>query len=233
MDQYRFNTDTKIKLLDHLQGFITEHKRGLFEKIIHNRTRHMTVVLEDIYQSQNASAVLRTCDCFGIQDVHIIENRYAYTLNPDVALGSSKWLSLHKYNVEDNNTLPCYAALREKGYRIIATTPHKEDVMLDDLAVDGKFALVFGTELEGLSREGVENADAYVKIPMYGFTESYNISVSAAICIHHLSRKLRSSEVDWQLSDEEMLDVRLSWAKSVLKHPDVYIREFMHKEGLS
>ena len=225
--------EIKKRFLQYLEGFITENKRALFEQVIEHRTRHLTVALEDIYQSQNASAVVRTCDCFGIQDVHIIENKNVYSINPDVALGSTKWLNLVKYNAEEENTLACYSTLREKGYRIVATTPHKDDIMLDELELDQKTALVFGTELEGLSQTAIDNADAWVKIPMYGFTESFNISVSAAICLHHLSEKLRKSDIAWQLSEEELTDIRISWAMSVVKHAEKYEQEFLKREGLS
>jgi tRNA (guanosine-2'-O-)-methyltransferase len=99
----------KKSYLEYLLQFVTQNKRNRFEEIIRNRTRHLTVALEDIYQSHNASAVLRTCDCFGIQDVHIIENKYKYTLNPDIALGASQWLCLEKYNQREDNTADCLA----------------------------------------------------------------------------------------------------------------------------
>lgn len=226
------NTDIKRKLLAYLEGFITENKKELFGQIIRNRTRHITIALEDIYQSQNASAVLRSCDCFGIQDVHIIENRYEYSINPDVALGSSKWLNLIKYNENEDNTLDCFRSLRDKGYRIVATTPHRDDTMLDELDLTEKTAFVFGTELEGLSDTAIENADAFVKIPMYGFTESFNISVSAAILLHHLTEKLRASDIPWELSEEEMLDTQILWAKSVVKHSDKHEAAFNRSLGL-
>lgn len=231
MDFKDTGPDLKMKLLKYLEGFISENKSKLFDEIIQNRTRYITIILEDIYQSQNASAVLRTCDCFGIQDVHIIENKNTYEVNPDVALGSSKWLSLHKYTEVENNTVQCYDALRSQGYRIVATSPHKNDTMLDELDLQGKFALAFGTEMNGLSDAAIENADEYVKIPMYGFTESYNISVSAAIMLHHLSGKLRATSLPWQLGHEEMIDTRLSWVRSVLKHPEIYEKEFIKKHG--
>ncbi len=224
--------ELKEKYLSYLESFITENKRNLFKQVLEHRTRHITVVMEDIYQSQNASAVLRSCDCFGVQDVHIIENRNIYSIDPDVALGSSKWLNLIKYNQEENNTLACYEALRKQGYRILATTPHKDDFMLDEIALDQKTALVFGTELEGLSEIAIEHADAHMKIPMYGFTESFNISVSAAISLHHLSSTLRKSTIAWHLSEEEKLDTRILWAKSVIKHPEKHEKIFRSKEGL-
>jgi tRNA (guanosine-2'-O-)-methyltransferase len=210
----------KKELLDHLLNFVTDNKIKLFEKVIQYRTRYLTVVLEDIYQSHNASAVLRTCDCFGIQDIHIIENKNKFDLNPDVALGSAKWLTLHKYKNPEYSTLEVYRNLKELGYRIIATTPHQNDCKLDNLKMDSKIALVFGTELNGLSEEAINHADEFVKIPMVGFTESFNLSVSAAIILHHLSEKLRSSEHHWQLEEQEVIDIKLSWLKNVVKSSD-------------
>ena len=216
-------------LLAYLEQFISQNKSELFDDVIENRTRHITIVLEDIYQSQNASAVLRSCDCFGIQDVHIIENRYTYSINPDVALGSSKWLNLIKHNHNGNNTLSCYEQLRSQGYKIVATTPHRNDTMLDELDLNNKVALVFGTELEGLSESAIKHADEYVKIPMYGFTESFNISVSAAVVLYHLTEKLRVSEIPWKLNGHDRVKTRLGWVKSVIKRPEIYEREFFKK----
>lgn len=217
----------KAELLNHLSEFISENKNKLFNETIEKRTRHITVVLEDIFQPHNASAVLRSCDCFGIQDVHIIENNNSYEVNPDVALGSSKWLSLYKYNETDNNTLNTYDILRKKGYKIVATSPHKNDCLLEDLKIESKTALVFGTELRGLSETAINNADEYVKIPMYGFTESLNLSVSAAIILHHLTERLRGSNIPWQLSDIEKTEIKLSWTKSVIKRVELIEKEFL------
>jgi len=220
--------ESKKQLRDFLFGFISENKKSLFETIIKNRTRHITVVLEDIYQPHNASAVLRSADLFGVQDIHIIENRNQYEVNPDVALGSSKWLTLNKYNNQEQNTVACFENLRKNGYRIVATTPHKEDVMLDELPLNQKTAVVFGTELEGLSDIALENADAFVKIPMYGFTESFNISVSAALTLFNLTERLRKSDISWQLSKEEELEIQIEWAKSTIKKVELLIKGFKY-----
>lgn len=210
----------KREQLECLFQFISENKRTKFEEFIQYRTKYLTVVLEDIYQSQNASAVLRTCDCVGIQDIWIIENRNEYTLNPDVELGAAKWLNLKKYNQSEFNTLEAYEALKKDGYRIIATTPHKHDQLLTDLKIDGKMALVFGTEKEGLSEQAIEAADEYVSIPMHGFTESFNISVSAAISLFYIMDRIRRSEIDWRLTEEEQLDTLIDWSKSVVRNAD-------------
>lgn len=222
--------EQKRALLDYLSGFITPHKLSRFSEVIKQRTRYITVVLEDIYQPHNASAVLRTCDCFGVQDVHIIENQNSYTVNPDIALGSSKWLSLHKYSGNQNNTPQAIEWLRNKGYRIVATTPHKDDVTLQELSLEkGPVALIFGTEMRGLTSSSLDLADEFMKIPMYGFTESFNISVSAALTLFYLTEKLRNSGINWQLSDEEITEVKLQWAREVVKRADLLENEFMKK----
>ncbi len=209
----------KYKLRDYFFGFMTERRADLFEQVLQNRTRYLTIVLEDIYQSHNTSAVLRSCDCFGVQDVHIIENNNPYEVNPDIALGSSQWLTLKHYNRGENNTRSCLQELRQKGYRIVATTPRIEAPTLDmfDIAA-GKIALVFGTEKDGLTGEAVGMADQLVRIPMVGFTESFNISVSAALCLYHFTTAIRKSAVNWQLSEDERLDVLLDWCRTSVRN---------------
>jgi tRNA (guanosine-2'-O-)-methyltransferase len=214
------------ELIKHLSQFITENKRQKIEDALQNRTNYLTVVLEDIYQPHNASAVVRTCDCFGIQQIHVIENKNSYKVNPDVTLGSSKWVDIIHHNKAVNNTKACIEELKNSGYRIIATTPHKNDTNLEDMPLDKKTALLFGTEAEGLSKEAIDMADGFVKIPMYGFTESLNISVSAAICIHHLSMKLRSSGISWHLSEDEKNVIRLNWIRGIINRVDLLEKDF-------
>lgn len=219
------------ELIQHLSSFVTPGRFDLFNKLVHNRTRYISVLLEDIFQPHNASAVLRSCDCFGIQDVHIVENENDYTVNPDVALGASNWLDLHKYNEKDNNTLDAINRLKKNGYRIIATTPHSDDVDLEDFdLLKGKFVLMFGSELPGLSKIAMDHADEFLKIPMYGFTESFNISVSAAIILHHLSHKLRQSGIDYNLNEKEKDELVLHWLKHSVKKSDLIIKDFSAKK---
>ena len=218
-------------LVAHLQRFVTEERFRKFQEIIRFRTRHITIALEDIFQSHNASAVLRTCDCFGIQTVHIIENRNKYEVNPDVALGSSKWLDLCRYNNTGDNTIDCITTLKKQGYRIVATTPHKDGFIPETLPLSQKTALIFGTELAGLSPNAIKLADDYIKIPMVGFTESLNISVSAAIFIQNLTNRLRSSDISWQLSEAEKDEIMLNWLKQSVKKSDLIVRDFLEKKS--
>lgn len=227
--EHQLSAAIRTQLYNYLCGFITDERKSRFEEVASCRTRHICVVLEDIFQSHNASAVLRSCDCFGIQDVHIIENRNPYEVNQDVALGSSKWLSLFRYNTLPDNTPSCLESLKNKGYRIIATTPHKNDHTIDTLPIDGKTALVFGTEMHGLSAKAIAMADDFVKIPMYGFTESFNISVSAALCLFSLTERLRRSGIPWQLSPEELDILKLEWARTSVKRIETVEAGFFKK----
>lgn len=210
----------KTDYLNYLFNFMTDERKNKIMSMVENRTRHLTVILEDIFQPHNASAVLRSCDCFGIQDVHIIENRYAYNVNPDVALGSAKWLNLFRYNDNQNNTVNCISILKEKGYKIVATTPHEKSCMIDDLPLNDKTALLFGTEKEGLTEKALEIADSFVRIPMFGFTESLNISVSAAICLYSFISRLKTSDIQWKLNFAEKLEIMIEWAKNTIKKSD-------------
>ncbi len=223
----------KEELIEFLQQFVTSERFDTILQVSQNRTNYFTVVLEDIFQSQNASAVLRTCECMGIQNVNIIENQYPFTLNRDVVLGSDKWLTIRKFYGKENNTLTAINQLKSEGYRIVATTPHSNDVTLDEFDISkGKAAFFLGTELNGLTDTMLKNADEYLRIPMYGFTESLNISVSAATILHHLMFKIHQSNVDWQLSTDELNLLRIKWLKISIKKSHLLIKEFFKRKGI-
>jgi tRNA (guanosine-2'-O-)-methyltransferase len=223
------------QLIEYLTECLTPERKALFEKVLEQRTRYLTVVLEDIFQPQNASAVLRSVDCFGLQDLHVIENRNEFTVDREVAMGASKWLTVKKYQGQENNSLDAIQYLRQQGYRIVATTPHDGDTNLEDFDLaKGKAALFFGTELTGISDVVKQEADEFLKIPMYGFTESFNISVSAAIILHYLTYKMHGdSNIDWSLTDEEKATIKLSWIKRTLKRSELLEERYneLKKEG--
>ncbi len=216
------------ELIKYFSNLVTPERYALFQQILQSRTKYLTVVLEDIYQSQNASAVLRSCDCFGIQDVHIIENQNIFDVDTQVALGSSKWVTLHKYSEKENNTLEAIQKLRKNGYRIVATSPHENDVNLEEFDLTkGKSALLFGSELPGISDIIKNEADEFLKIPMVGFTESFNISVSVAIILHHLTYKLRNSDnIAWQLSEKDQNETMLNWLRNTINRSDLIEKDF-------
>ena len=208
------------KLLHYFEGYLTDKRKNLFKKVLEDRTRHFAVVLEDIFQPHNASAVVRTADIFGVQDVHAIENKYTNKVSRHVAKGSQKWITSKRYKSDGNNTKICLDNLRNNGYQIIATTPHNDSCLLQGFDITKKTAFVFGVEAEGVSDYVMENADGFLKIPMVGFTESLNISVAAAIILQDVTTKLRNSDVDWQLSKEEKEILYFEWVKKTIKNVD-------------
>ena len=217
------NTEQKADLYERASQLFSDNKRALFDRLAPLRTRHIAVVLEDIYQSHNASAVLRSCDCFGVQDVHVVEVHNPFNPAGDVAVGSSKWVDYYKHATFQDT----YRHLHEQGYRIVATLPHENDQMISDLDITQPTALVFGTELTGLTQEAIAGADAYVKIPMYGFTESFNISVCAALSLFSLTERMRSSNLPWQLDDDARLDLKLHWTMQAIKDGEQVMRHLL------
>ncbi|WP_104734066.1 TrmH family RNA methyltransferase [Hanstruepera ponticola] len=210
-----------LGLLEHLEGYLTQNRKERFSNVINQRTKHFTVAIEDVYQLHNTSAVIRSCDVFGIQEVHIIEEINSKRIDREIAMGAQKWVDLNRFgNVKD-----CLKTLKDQGYHIVATTPHT-DYMLQDFDVSNKSCFFFGRETEGLSQEVLDNADSFLKIPMVGFTESLNISVSAAIILQHVTTQLKKSDVNWQLSDDEKNLKRLDWIKKTIKSYDDIVKRF-------
>ena len=206
------------KFIEYLEDFVTDNRKNLFKKVLNDRTRHFTVAIEDIFQPHNSSAIVRSCDIFGIQDLHVIESKYEFYASNQVAKGAQKWIDFSLYNKQDaNNTLECIDDLKSKGYQIIATTPHNESCYLQDFDISKKSAFFFGVEKQGLSEHVMNNADGFLKIPMVGFTESLNISVAVAIILQSLNDRLKKSDIDWQLSDLEKSEIYLKWLKKTIK----------------
>ena len=202
-----------LAYLAFLENILTEKRKEKFLKVLQNRTNHFTVAIEDVFQMHNASAVIRSCEIFGIQELNVIEQRYGKSIDKEIAMGAQKWVDINTFDTVSS----CVHHLKNKGYQIIATTPHENDCLLEDFDISKPSALFFGTERDGLSEEILQQADGFLKIPMVGFTESLNISVSAAIILQNLSTRLRNSTISWQLPDEEILIKRLDWTKNSIK----------------
>ena len=213
---------TDLKLLEYLETYLTDNRKTRFNTVLSQRTKHFTVTTEDVYQLHNTSAVIRSCDVFGIQEINIIEEVNSKRIDREIAMGAQKWVDLNRFN----SAKDCIAAMKEKGYQIVATTPHSEDCLLQDFDITRKSCFFFGRETEGLSQEILDQADCFLKIPMAGFTESLNISVSAAIILQHVTTKLKESDIDWALTQEEQNEKRLDWIKKTIKSYDKIVARF-------
>ncbi|MBB3699782.1 RNA methyltransferase [Flammeovirga yaeyamensis] len=222
-----FKQYTEVEgLIDYLKTFATEERLEKIQEVLQGRTNHLTVLLEEIYKPQNGAAVMRTCDCFGIQQLHVIDAEDRFQLSTSVAKGAAKWVDLHKYSSLKSSV----EHLKSKGYKLVATSPHT-DMTLDDLPVDEPLALMFGNEFAGLTDEAVEMADYKVKIPMHGFAESFNISVSAALVLNQLSIKMRKSpDIDWTLRDDEKKLIEGAWVCKSLKFFENLLKTYPPKK---
>ena len=213
-------------LLTYLEGFISEERRDRFITVLKERTKFITVAIEDVYQMHNTSAVIRSCESFGIQEAHIIEGRFGKRLDKNIAMGAQQWVDINRYH----SSTEVLEHLKADGYQIIATTPHDNATLLSEFSFDSKIALFFGTEKEGLSDNVLSNADSFLKIPMVGFTESLNISVSAAIILQDLTSRLKQSNLDWELRPDEIMEKRLDWTKKSIKSiEEILIRFYQDK----
>jgi tRNA (guanosine-2'-O-)-methyltransferase len=210
------------QLLEYLEGFISAERKERFQQVLEDRTNFITVAIEDVFQLHNTSAVIRTCEAFGLQSAHVIEDRFGKRLDKNIAMGAQQWVDVYRHET----TQSCISQLRGDGYRIIATTPHGDSYHLEDFDIQERTALFFGTEKEGLSEHMLSEADGLLKIPMFGFTESLNISVSAAIILQNLTIKLKCKDLPWQLSDNEKLEKRLDWTKKSIKSIDDILSRF-------
>jgi len=202
-----------LEYLAFLENILTDNRKERFLKVLQNRTNHFTVAIEDVFQLHNTSAVMRSCEVFGVQELNVVEQKFGKSIDKEIAMGAQKWVDIKKHETVSD----CIQTLKGKGYQIIATTPHENDCLLEDFDISKPSAFFFGTERDGLSEEVLQQADGFLKIPMVGFTESLNISVSAAIILQHLTEKLRKSDIDWQMSEEFILAKRLEWARKSIK----------------
>jgi len=228
------DSDTLMAVNEHLLSFVTPSKQEKMERVLGQRTDHLRIVLEDIFQPHNASAVMRSCECFGAQNLHIIENKYAFKPNSEVSMGSAKWISLHRHREPSlDNTTHCLQTLKEKGFKIVATALNENAIPLEELSIDQPIALCFGTEEDGLSQEALNLADECIKIPMFGFTQSFNISVSAALCLHSLCSRIRKELNSWELSPLEKQNVLREWLFNTVKNPLLIEERFLKERHLS
>lgn len=212
------------KRISFLEGFMTEQRFSTLENTLSMRTRYMTVMAENMFHGQNAAALIRHCEAFGVQAMHTVESICKFEPSVHVMRGTNQWVDVSRHET----TTEALRQLKSEGYRIVATTPHQEDSSPETFDVTkGRFALVFGTEHAGISQEVMQQADEFLKIPMCGMVESLNVSASAAILIYTLTQKIRQEVPDWQLSEEDRAKTLLRWLKTSVKDSaSILNREF-------
>lgn len=206
---------------DCLAEFMSAERQQVLLRTLDMRTRYMTILTENTFHAQNASALVRHCEAFGLQDIHTIETLCKFSPNVDIARGTEKWIDLHRHRT----TVEAIADLKGRGYRIVATTPHREDTTPETFDVTAApFALVFGTEHAGISDEIIASADEFLRIPMCGMVESLNVSASAAILIYILSTRMREQVPNWRLTEEERAEILYRWSYATVHDAEAILR---------
>lgn len=203
--------EDKAGMLAYLEEYLTENRNQLFERVLDKRTQHFTVAMEDVYKERNSGAIIRTCDCFGIQHLHVIEDSYNHKVAHSISKGAEKWVDVTIHRKDEGSTQACIDTLKNEGYQIIATTPHNNDVLLPEFNIQQKSAFFFGSEKTGISQTVIDQADGFMRIPMHGFTESFNISVAVALTLQDLTHRLHKSDVNWRLSEDVRTATKLEW----------------------
>ena len=223
--------DQKVALTRYLETYVTEAKRDQMHEVLRHRTRHVALVLENVFQPHNAAAAVRSCECFGFQDLHVIELHNDYRINPDVTMGGCKWVSLHHHGKTERATTSLLSSMKAQGYKVAATSLRPGCVPLEELDLSEPLALCFGTEEEGLSDEAHELADVFVQIPSYGFTQSFNVSVSVALTLSSIRNRLEKSEIPWQLSKQDYEDLYLTWMMKTANRGLLLAKRFFEQEN--
>lgn len=204
---------------DQLRALLGEERLARLQDVLAGRTRDLTVVLENLYDSHNLSAVLRTADAFGVQEVHVIDREGDFAITRKITRGAHKWLDI-VVHTGDSGTADCVRLLRGRGYRLLAATLAEDAVPLGELDLSGRVALVFGNEHEGITEGMARACDSAYVIPMRGFVQSFNVSVSAAITLQH-ARAARA----WPTLDEaDAASVLELWMGRSLKQTERVLR---------
>lgn len=199
---------------DYMSGFLTGERVQTLRRTLAMRTRYMTILTENTFHPQNASALVRHCEAFGVQDLHTVETMCRFDPSVNIVRGTDKWIDI----IRHDSTEEAVSSLKAAGYRIVATTPHRESCTPETFDVEkGRFCLVFGTEHAGVSPQIISAADEFLRIPMCGMVESLNVSASAAILIYMLSQRMRLSDVEWRLSEAECSEVMFRWVMSSVR----------------
>ena len=218
------NKKLKKDFINYLEQFVTQNKKDKIKQVVCNRTNYVTLLLEDLYKPMNASAIIRSCDCFGVQQVHAVESENFFKDTTGISKGAFKWVDVKRHRSVES----AVKKLKQDGYKLVVTSPHSKK-LLHELSLEKKIALAFGTEDEGISPELAILADEEIAIPMYGFTESFNVSVSVAICLYDIVGRLQRSKINWNLSEDEQQEVLLLWLKKIVRESDKYEQHFLKK----
>ncbi|MFT3920655.1 TrmH family RNA methyltransferase [Cloacibacterium sp.] len=217
--------DKLQETFDYLKQFLTDERLSKIEHFSKESSDFVLPVMEDVYQFRNAAAIVRSVEACAFHHVVALEEENVFNPNLKVTKGAETWVQVEKMP----NNIDSLKEIKNRGYRILAVSPEKNATMLPDYEIKEPIALVFGTELEGVSDEVLGFADETLAIPMYGFTKSFNVSVAAAICMYELKQKLMKSGIDYKLSDEKLLEMKIRWTVNSIRSGEELLERFLKK----
>ena len=207
--------------IEYLTQFMLPERKATLTRAVENRTMYMTLLAENMFHPQNASALVRHCEAFGVQSMHTVQTLCKFNPNVDIVRGTDKWIDIFHHA----STADALSHLKAQGYRIVATSPHRQSCTPESFDVTkGKFAIVMGTEKTGISDEVIAAADEFLKIPMCGMVESLNVSASAAILVYMLSERMRHEVDDWHLSEEEYHEILYRWSRESVRDDEFVMK---------
>lgn len=223
------NKKAQQELTAYLEGFVSQKRRNLLKSILEQRSRYLSIMLEDLYQPHNTAAVLRSCDAFGVQDVHVLQISNRYQPSKMVSVGAEKWVYQHRHAGDEGLTLKKMKEFKEQGWALVATCPNEDGYTPSNLPLDKPLMLMFGSEKPGLSEQAIEEADYRLQIPMHGFSESFNVSVSVALILQVLSSRIREENIEWGLNAEEKELIYLDWLRNSIKRSSEVEKHFLEQ----
>ena len=212
----------------YLQQFLTEERLQKIEHYSAESSDFVLPVMEDIYQFRNAAAIVRSVEACGFHKVIAMEKENIFEPNLRVTKGADTWVEVDKMP----RTIESLKQIKNRGYKVVAVSAENNAKMLPEYEIKEPIALVFGTEWEGTTDELLDFADETLAIPMYGFTKSFNVSVAAAICMYELKQKLLKSNIDYKLSEEKLLKLRINWAVNSIKSGKEILEKFRRENHL-
>lgn len=213
---------------EYLKQFLTEERLAKIDHFSQESSDFVLPVMDDVYQFRNAAAIIRSVEACAFHKVIAMEEENVFNPNLTVTKGAETWVEVEKMP----KNLDSLKNIKERGYKILAVSLEKNAVMLPDYQVTEPIALVFGTELEGVSKEVIDFADETLAIPMYGFTKSYNVSVAAGICMYELKQKLLRSDIDYKLSEEKLLKMKIRWAVNSMRSGQQIFEKYLKDHNI-
>lgn len=213
---------------EYLKQFLTEERLAKIEHFSQESSDFVLPVVEDVYQFRNAAAIVRSVEACGFHKVVALQEEYSFEPNLRVTKGADTWVEVEKLP----RNMESFQNIKDRGYKIVVVSLENNAKMLPEYEITEPIALVFGTEMEGVSQEILDFADETLAIPMYGFTRSFNVSVAASICMYELKQKLIKSDIDYKLSEEKLLRMKILWAVNSMRSGQQIFEKYLREKNI-